>query len=232
MEPRPNECSICEGSGFYRVDVPFEDPRFGKVILCECKAQEDAARLQRKSGLTENEKSIRLEKVYIINRRGTAEMVQACAEFLEGPNQMLTIWGSSGNAKTMALQAVVNECLAKGLQAVYVTSFDLIAYIRSAFDHEKKVIDDNAFSRLREFEEVPVLALDEFDKVRATDWVQEQLTDLIDRRYRLALDGQAGTLIAMNSNPNLQPDWIYSRLSDARNRIVYNQDNDLRPLLK
>lgn len=132
----------------------------------------------------------------------------------------------------MALQAVINHCLEEGKRAVYVTSFDLISYIRAAFNpQDKKVIDEDAYSRLRRFEEIDILAIDEFDKVRMTEWVQEQFTDLIDRRYRLALEGQTGTLIAMNGDPIQLPDWIYSRLSDGRNQIINNTDNDLRPLM-
>lgn len=160
-------------------------------------------------------------------------MVSACKEFLAYPFQIVTIYGGPGNGKTMVLQAAVNQSVEAGRRAVYVTSFDLISYIRAAFNsQDKKVIDEDAYSRLRRFEEIEILAIDEFDKVRMTEWVQEQITDLIDRRYRLALEGQAGTLIAMNGDPANLPDWIYSRLRDGRNQIVNNTDNDVRRLFQ
>lgn len=231
VKPAPT-CEICEDTGYYRLDLPFGHPQFGKAIRCECKAQEDAQRLQRLSGLHESERKIRLADIET-SRPGTARMVNACKDFLAYPFQIVTIHGGPGNGKTMVLQAAVNQSLESGKRAIYVTSFDLISYIRAAFNpQDKKVIDEDAYSRLRRFEEIEILAIDEFDKVRMTEWVQEQITDLIDRRYRLALEGQAGTLIAMNGDPVNLPDWIYSRLRDGRNQIINNSDNDLRPLFQ
>ena len=57
-------------------------------------------------------------------------------------------------------------------------------------------------------------------------------TDLVDKRHRRGLDGTNGTLIAMNTSPALQSDWIASRLMDGRNQVVHNTDADLRPMLK
>jgi hypothetical protein len=57
-------------------------------------------------------------------------------------------------------------------------------------------------------------------------------TDLVDKRHRRGLDGTNGTLIAMNTDPALQSDWIASRLMDGRNQVVHNTDADLRPMLK
>jgi DNA replication protein DnaC len=226
-------CNLCDDVGFYRYDVPFGDPRFGRLIRCSCKATEDAHRLQRLSGLTDFERSQTLDQISTLNRPGTLAMVQHCKRFIHSPTYIMTIWGGAGNAKTMALQSVVNHFVDQKIEAVYVTAFDLISYIRSAFVKENgndlTVNDGNAYQRLLQFERVQILAVDEFDKIRVTDWVREQLTDLIDRRYRLAMDEQAGTLIAMNDDPRNLPDWIYSRL--AQNVIVHNFDSDMRPAI-
>lgn len=222
-------CDTCGDTGFYRMDVPFGDPQFGKLIRCACTKNSDAALLQNLSGLTDSERKISLCNINIIDRPGTALMVRACQNFIECPNGIVTFWGGSGNAKTLALQAVVNHFVTANTQAVYITAFDLISYIRSAFNKDRDVIDDNAYSRLVRFEHVRILAIDEMDKVNATNWVQEQLTDLIDKRYRLGQDKKTGTLIAMNDNPRELPSWIYSRL--AQNLIVHNPDEDVRPEL-
>jgi hypothetical protein len=79
---------------------------------------------------------------------------------------------------------------------------------------------------------VRVLAIDEMDKVKQTDWVNEFQTDVLDRRYRLGIDGKAGTILAMNKSPETLSDWIYSRLSDGRNKIMQNRDGDIRRHLR
>jgi len=216
--------------GWYRIDQPVGSEIFHvQLIRCECKANDDAQRLQRLSGLTDREKKLRLDDIECVDRPGTRAMVNACEMFISYPFSMTTFWGGSGNGKTIALQAVVNDFVSRKVEAVYVTAFDLISYIRSSFNLKREVIDDNAYARLLRFEQVNVLAIDEFDKISVTDWVQEQFTDLIDRRYRLALDKQCGTLIAMNDDPRNQPSWIYSRLSQGV--ILFNSDDDIRPCL-
>lgn len=224
-------CNVCDDTGFYRYDVPLGDPRFGKLIRCGCKANEDAKRLQRLSGLTDFERSQTLDHIETEDRPGTMAMVMHCKRFIKFPNTMLTLWGGSGNAKSMALQSVVNHFVDDHVEAIYITAFDLISYIRAAFQkssgNDLTIKDDSAYQRLAQFERVRILAIDEFDKVRVTDWVQEQLTDLVDRRYRLAMDERAGTLIAMNDDPRNLPSWMYSRL--AQNVIVHNSDSDMRP---
>ena len=212
--------------------MPVGDPQFGELRRCPCKAAEDIRGLQQLSGLTEPELQRRLADIETEGRPGTARMVAACREFLEHPAGVLTIWGGVGNAKTMALHAVVNELIARKTAAVYVTAFDLLGYVRAAFDDKRAVSNESAHKRLSRFEHIAVLALDEFDKRYDTDWAVRQLTDLIDKRYRFGEAAMKGTLIVMNSNPAEQPEWIASRLLDGRNRVVHNEDSDIRPALR
>jgi DNA replication protein DnaC len=226
-------CEICGDFGFYRVDVPESDPRFGKLVRCGCKANDDATRLQRLSGLTETERMWRLADIKTAGRPMTLAMVEACSDFLLSPFGFLSIWGKSGNAKTVALQACVNALVNVGVEAVYITVFDLMGYVQEAFTENKEVKSESAYNRIVRFGTVPFLAIDEFDKLNKIfeqSWTQGQITDLIDRRYRLGQDGQAGTMIAMNSSPEDLPMWIYSRMSQGV--IVRNDDPDLRPYLK
>jgi len=221
-------CAECGGSGWLRWDVPLGHPQFGKAERCGCKRLEDMARLQRLSGLTASEQAVRLSDV-VAAGAGTKAMVEAARGFIQNPVGFLTLHGTTGNAKTTVLQGVVNELVAGGMEAVYVTAFDLLGYIRKAFNANKDVVNLDAHDRLRRFSAVRVLCIDELDKVRWTEFVEEQITDLIDARYRLGLDWSVGTVIAMNANPETLPPWIYSRLRDGRNVMVENTDADVRP---
>ena len=231
VPPAAPMCDICADLGFVRLDVPVSDPRFGRLSRCQCKAQEDAARLQRLSGLTETERGLTLDSILLNDKTPhTAAMVKACAEFMTFPYGFLTIHGTSGNAKTVALQATVNHLVSRSVEAVYITAFDLIGYIREAFNENKEIKSDSAYQRMVRFGTVPFLAIDELDKLKMSEWIIEQITDLIDRRYRLGCDNQAGTMIAMNGKPDVLPMWIYSRMTQGM--IVQNNDPDLRAYLK
>ena len=184
------------------------------------------------SGLTEKERKLRLSMFTTGGRPGTTAMLKACHSFVKDPVGILTLWGGVGNGKTMCLQAVVNELIERAVMSVYITAFDLFSHIRDAFNAQREITSESAYNRLLRFEKVRVLAIDELDKVRPTDWMLEQLTNLVDKRHRRGLDRTNGTLIAMNTDPALQDDWIASRLMDGRNQMVHNTDADLRPVLK
>jgi DNA replication protein DnaC len=208
-------------------------PDFSKPLDCPtCKPNARVKKLQKVSGMNAAEQEVRLADFVIDGRPGTSRMVEACREFCEEPSGFLTLWGGVGNGKTMALHATVNESIAGGRQAVYVTVFALLEYIKAAYNSRGEVRNDDAYHRLQRFAEVPVLALDELDKVRWTEWAQVQLTELIDKRYRGGPEGASATIIAMNDDPHGLPEWIASRLLDGRNLLVHNEDADIRPALR
>lgn len=163
---------------------------------------------------------------------GTARMVAEARAFIAAPVAMLTISGTCGNGKSDTLHAIVNECIEQRLDAVYVTIFDLMGWIKDAFNQDGGVKNDSAWDRLKAFERVRVLCIDEFDKLQRTPWLVDQITDLVDARHRYGMDGVVGTVIAMNAGIETLPDWIYSRLKDGRNRRVVNNDADMRPLME
>ena len=92
--------------------------------------------------------------------------------------------------------------------------------------------DSSHAERLQRYIDLPVLVLDDFDKVHLTEWAGNTLTALMQGRGRLEEQGQSGTLIVMNSDPSSLSQSIASRVCDGRNRIVHNQDADIRPALK
>lgn len=221
------DCPICGGLGYYSVSVPISDPLFGRALPCDCTAAYRAALLQRISGLIGDELKARLDDV-IDAGPGTAAMLRSAREFVEQPAGMLTLWGGAGNSKTLILQAVVNECIGRGVVATYITMLDLLDYIREAYNGQA----ESAWSRLDRLSNVPMLAIDEVDKVKETEWTLERETSLIDKRYRLGLARRAGTLLAMNKSPLLLPDWISDRLYDGRNIVIKNTDPSMRKMMK
>jgi DNA replication protein DnaC len=191
------------------------------------------------SQLTDEERAYRLDGIVTTGRADTATMIAACREMVNRQAFMLTFWGASGNAKSLALIAIVNEFLDKGVPAIYLPSYDMLNWIQDAFsDQGQNIKSESAYARLEMCKGVCVLAVDELQGFKITDWRLEQLRNLIDRRWRDGIDGTKYTLFAMNEDPeNLEP-RIFSRLSDGRNRvngqpaILLNEDKDMRPLLR
>jgi DNA replication protein DnaC len=230
--PGDPNCPYCRGIGYLRTDLPVGHPNFGKLDPCVCHKSKRAPRTMQISEVTPGGQHLRLADIQVRALPGTAQTRAVLEEFIKDPTYMVTIWGPPGNGKTMALRATANELIAGGVQAEYVTLFDLIRDIKKAFHRGQDVVDEDAYDRLVHYERVVVLVVDELDKVHVTDWVQELLTGLIDKRYRLAENGTGGTLIAMNGDPAQLEPWLASRLADGRNVIVHNDDPDLRPALE
>jgi len=222
-------CELCSGTGWwYAPNLPVGHPQFGKMIACECQAEAISARLRDACNLTMGELQMNLDKIDLHGRPDTTRIVTHARQFIALPVGMFTVWGTCGNAKTMILQSIVNACIGNGIPAMYVTFAQLLDWVRDAYNHQ----GDSVITRKDRVATVRVLAIDEMDKVKHTDWVNEFETDILDRRYRLGLDGKAGTVIAMNESPEMLSQWIYSRLSDGRNVIMQNRDKDIRRLLR
>lgn len=223
------DCKICGGSGYIRgEDVPMTDPSFGKLVLCECRKEEakksEVEKHQKMSNLTEKEKQIDFADVMDFGGN-SRDMIDVMADFIEDPTGLITIWGGSGNAKSTISIGTVNHLLDQGIPAIYTTIFDLMSNIRKAFGNQ----DLDSIDILEVYQEARVLIIDEFDKIKKTDWVEEQVTSLIDRRYRTGESGESGTVILMNSDPQTLDPWIESRLSSGR--IIHNTQADQRGIV-
>lgn len=183
-------------------------------------------------GLKDAEQRISLADIDTNGKPGTAKMVNAAKLFISSPGGILTLWGRLGNAKTAVLMSIVNACVLDGIEAVYTTFVDLEGWIREAFDEKKHDEFGTARDRMAHLVSVRVLVIDEFDKAKVTEWINEIRFDLLDKRYRSGVVGECGTLLAMNCDPQSLPEWISSRLYDGRNVVIENSDPDMRRLMK
>ena len=76
---------------------------------------------------------------------------------------------------------------------------EILDHLREAFQSNSKVSES---SRLAWWAQLPVLAIDEFDRVRDTGYGQERRFVLMDRRYEGALRQENVTIMASNSDPS------------------------------
>jgi DNA replication protein DnaC len=195
-------------------------PGYAVAVPCEhCvqkRTDQQTTELQTVSMMTNQEKAYRLDSIDIINRADTTKMVQACREMLAGQASMLTIWGTNGNAKSVALIATVNEFLDRGIPAMYVPSYDLLNWLQDAFHSNGAVKSESMYARLERVKYIRVLAVDEFQGCKITDWRLEQLRNIVDRRWRDGLDGKSFSVFAMNEEPASLEPRIWSRLREMR----------------
>lgn len=222
-------CSLCQDVGILRHDVEIGDPRFGKTYNCVCQQPKIAQRIQLAIGTKLDAQKFIVD----IQDRGpgSKEMKKAALLFIEKPFGLLTIYGlviqgqessANGNGKTTCLQAIVNECLKRGMAAVYLTASDLVEFLKGGIGDAGYDVED----RLNVLGTIPILVVDELSQPSWTAWVEDKLSTLINRRYASEL----GTVLALDEDPAVfLHRRIYSRLQEGV--LVRNSDKDMRPIL-
>jgi DNA replication protein DnaC len=216
-------CEECGGGGWFRYDVEFGHPMFGKMLPCPVCNKDGVATA---TGLNPMERQITFADVDTVGRPGAARMLEAAQTFMGEPTGFLTFHGGFGNAKTTVLKAIVNACVEKGISARYATMSEVMAYAREAFDSIQQ--GDSDYGRITKLAQVQVLVIDEMDKARVTEYAREVQTHLFDVRYRQS--HALGTVVAWNGPfEAVDLPWVLSRLSQGV--VVENNDPDMRPLL-
>lgn len=231
-----HECPICRDVGFLRADVELGHPDFGKPLPCpgEAHAPERMRRLAQLSGLPEGFLDWSLDDIEPNDHN--REMLAAAREVMTWDGGFLYLWGGPGNAKTNVLVSLVNHFNKGGRTAAYVKFAKVVDYMRDAFIEKKqRALDPMAQSsmsyieRFQQLVKIPVIAIDEMDKARSTEFADDFRFDFLDDRYLQALAGETITIFASNANPNRLPEPIWDRIRDGRFRVLENRQPSARP---
>ncbi len=212
----PN-CPFCHGLGFVKLDVPFSDPRFGKLQICTCRAL-DADLSGRNELLSKS--NLGALQAYVFDtfhprgRVGMGEMQASSLEqaFNSAYNfaQTLKGWiflsGRYGCGKTHLAAAIANEALKNGTPTLFLTVPDLLDWLRASYSSSTDSFEDR-FDEIRNY---PLLVLDDFGTQNATPWAQEKLFQIINHRYI----NQLSTVVTSNLDLNGFEGRIRSRLMD------------------
>jgi DNA replication protein DnaC len=215
--------------GYLRAEVGPGHPDFGKALPCPaCHSLKLVERRQPQSQLEGWLAEASFENYWY--DAANQAVVRAAYEFARKPRGWLTLWGGYGCGKTHLLAAIANRCRANRIAAEYYTLPDWLDRLRQ---------DPAAYLPILERAcQVPLLLLDEVDKVRWSDWAVEKIYQLADARYRnLKTHGAA---FALNRDPRqLLSDppaaglgYLFSRMADARCQLLQLHGADARPMLR
>jgi len=209
---------ICEGLGVIRYDVPYGDPRFGKLFRCpnhrvemDVERQE---RLRRLSNLDayKDKSFLNFQVDSAILKPSERESLQmaltVAANYAENPDGWLLLEGTYGCGKTHLAAAVGNVRLGKGDVVLFITVPDLLDHLRSTFGPSSETGYDETFDRIRN---APILILDDLGAENASPWAQEKLFQLLNHRYSRRLS----TVITTNADLDMLDPRIRSRLLDS-----------------
>lgn len=217
------DCPICGGLGWIHVDRSIDDPRFGKLDLCP---NVDPIRLLgKKIGLSSNELGYRWDRLADVN--GVGKIIKLLEKTILRGYGWIFLWGSFGLGKTTLLKTTTAEAVLARKQASYVRMVDIIDNLRNAYSTENGSYE--AETRLNFWIDVPVLCIDEFDRVRLTDFASDRRFVLMDKRYEGAIRENNVTIMSSNTDPRMLDGYLADRIFDGRFQVIHIDGNSVRP---
>lgn len=216
-------CETCKGTGYYVLDVPMSDHRFGRAMQCSCQKDRVNQARQRKleslDGLNNAERSHRFD-----NTNPHPSQMLARDALRNAFHGIYVLQGTPGTGKSHLLHCVVNQAREQGRVAVYAPMPDVLDYLRATFNPKNEEVYDD---RWRLLVECDVLALDELDEFNATEWAKERFLRLIDERWRNR--DRLLTVVALNGDPALLLPKVASRLMQGR--VLPMRNVDMRSIM-
>jgi DNA replication protein DnaC len=186
--PKP-ACTICNGLGFIRKDVPVGHPDFGRVDFCECRKEEarraELQKMYRMCGL-DAFSDMTFDR-FDITGKGAGDLVEAelrrnllvCKDYAVSPfNHWLLLMGGYGCGKTHLAAAIAHTAVDHHIQTLLMTVPDLLDLLRSDYDEQNEERD--SLSKVRE---IDLLILDDLGTQNSTQWAVEKLFQIINYRY-------------------------------------------------
>lgn len=218
------DCPECGGIGFISITGADGEPT-GKTRTCP---NIDPFRLYKSSrfGLDDKERDMTWDNVWDENsaRRG----VDAVRRAMERGCGWVYLWGPPGLAKTLILKIAVAEWLRDHKLAAYTRMAEIIDDMRGAFDARNP--SEESAAKLEWWTNLPLLAIDEFDRVRNTEYANERRFLLMDKRYEQALRERSSiTLMTSNEDPAKLESYLYDRIRDGRFEIIHLDGESVRP---
>jgi len=224
------DCPVCQGVGFVRGDYPVHHEKFGKMQPCP----ERMTRLMSErggGGLDASEfTGLTWDKI----KPGISDghkVVQPIRTALGQGHGLVFLYGTYGQAKTLALKIAVAQALRNGMSAHYANMGAILDDVRAAFDAEQSGAELRR--RMEKWGSYDVLSIDELDKVNDTPWAKEKIHHLLDQRYAMAVRESAVTLIAANvSGVDGLDGYLKSRLKDNRFDMIELNGADGRRVMQ
>jgi hypothetical protein len=222
------DCPVCGGGGWVRNDVPITHSMFGK--LSPCPKSNPFKRYAKILGISLEDRKLSWRNS-VVETQGVIRAVHAVKKTLERGYGWVYLWGDYGLAKTLILKVALVEYIQATRQpASYLRMVEILDHLRGAFDADNPSLESQA--RLDMYAELPLLCIDEFEKVKNTEWASERRFVLMDRRYEQACREKSITLMASNSDPRTLEGYLADRIFDGRFEVVQLTGKSLRPAMR
>ena len=134
-------CPHCAGAGYYKEEVPYGHPNFGKLMPCVCKQQELGQRAAEKLYEISNLGPFNDKTFENFNPAvpGVQGAFYAAQKYAERPQGWMVIFGNYGAGKTHLAAATANELLNNHYRVLFAVVPDLLDHLRATFGPSSEV---------------------------------------------------------------------------------------------
>jgi len=232
-------CSLCNGSG-YRV---VEGRRGMLAGRCRCRMLPDRVERFNRAGIPARHAASTFDSFNVERNPGAEGAFTASRDWLEGwrpgeENRGLLLVGPVGRGKTHLLVAILRGLVFDhGVEVRFVEFTHLLSALKAGFDE-----GIGEAVTLQPLVRVPVLAIDELGKGRATDWELAIVDSLVSRRYNalatvlattnFSAKGPTGFVEGNLANPEKAPslgdrvgERVFSRLREMCQLVLVAGDD-------
>lgn len=220
-------CKTCEDKGVIRYDRDHTHPMFGKLEPCpDCHTQNTTA-LQDTSGLLPSDYARTWEDIKHLPGHNAYSIAKAVGVILLNGAGWCYLHGGYGLGKTDILKTATARAMQRGMHAIYTKSEHMLDHLRTSYTtgEFEKVYDT--------YIKVPILCIDEFEKLNHTEWSDVKLFHLLDERWQRAIAGEGVTLLAANVPPEqIREGALVSRIRDERFSVLELKGADVRRVAK
>lgn len=230
IPPVVYKCGTCQDTGLVRYDREQTHAMFGKLEPCpDCGQRDNTEALQDTSGLMPGDYTRDWGDLRNLEGHNTGQAIRAVTQVLKLSSGWVYLYGDYGLGKTDILKTAVARAMKRGIHAIYIKAEYMLDNLRAALRNEE-------FDKLyNTYVKVPVLAIEEFEKINHTQWGDVRLFHLLDERWQRATshDPKGVTLFASNVAPaQIDDGAIRSRLMDERFMVIKMTGKDVRSVSK
>ncbi|MFO7173143.1 MAG: ATP-binding protein [Bacillota bacterium] len=232
------DCPDCQDTGWIQPRVePGQDvappPR-----KCHCLLQEEIADLYRISGLTQPMREQTFDRFDLTvyppeDRPYMAEILRQCQEFAravaagEKVTHNLILMGGVGLGKTFLATAITNAVVQHHRVAVYFTFPELADVLR----RQRFEDDEGGRWGMQLLLESDLLVLDDLGAEKPSDFVVEQLFNVLNHRINRQLPWVVSTNLSLAELGEIYGDRIFSRLVGL-SEVLLLRGSDVRLVLR
>lgn len=206
--------------GYVQFDVDISDPRFGRLVPCQCNTYREQI-IRARSGLTPLEQARRFSD--LARMPHNTAPIEKAMDLAVQPRGFFTLYGPNGTGKSWILTALAAEALRNGYDVLY-------GPVAEIFDDEREEMRGTKQETHERVANVTVLILDECEKFNPTDWAVNELQRIVGSRYR-NIDSRL-TCFAMNVDVTAPsfPEYVRSRMDERGNHVFNMTGPNLREI--